>query len=73
MAAATKAYLADGGADYIASPDYERRRLALADKMAAGPVSFAEMATTLGLPLAVVVDLFNSWQAEKTAAKSVKH
>lgn len=73
MTSALTAYLADGGADYIASPEYEARRLALADKMSKGKVSFAEAATTLGLPLAVVIDLFNSWQVEKAAAKSVKH
>lgn len=59
--------------DYIASADYERRHRRLADKMARGPVSFADMASTLGLPVAVVCELFNAWRAERTAANSVKH
>ncbi len=73
MTSALAAYLANGGADYIASPDYEERRLVLAEKMAAGPVSFADMAETLHLPLAVVIDLFNSWRVEKAATKSTVH
>ncbi len=73
MTSALTAYLAAGGDSYIASPAYEERRVALAEKMAAGPVSFADMAATLGLPLAVVVDLFNSWRVEKAATKSTVH
>lgn len=73
MTSALKHYLANGGTDYIASPDYERRRLALAEKMAAGPVSLAEMVATLGLPLPVVVDLLNAWRAEAEANGETKH
>lgn len=73
MTSALTAYLANGGDSYLASPDYEQRRLALGEKMTAGPVSLQEMADTLGLPLAVVVDLFNSWRVEKAAAKSTVH
>lgn len=74
MTNAIRAYLATPeGADYITSDDYEQRRQRLAEKMAAGPVSFAEMAETLGLPLAVVVDLVNAWQAEREASHATKH
>ncbi len=70
---ALTAYLANGGDSYLASPDYEQRRLALGEKMAAGPVSLQEMADTLGLPIPVVCDLWAAWQVEKAAASAVKH
>jgi hypothetical protein len=68
-----KHYLADGGADYVKSPHYEKCRIELADKLAAGPVSFAEMARTLGMPLPVIVEIYNTWRTERAAANSVKH
>jgi hypothetical protein len=46
MTTALKSYLANGGTSYLMSADYERRRLVLADMMARGPVSFAEMSET---------------------------
>lgn len=73
MTTALRAYLAEVGESYIASPDYERRRLALGEKMAAGPVSLQEMADTLGLPIPVVCDLWMAWKAETEAKTETRH
>jgi len=73
MTSALTAYLASGGDVYLASPLYAQRHQRLAEKMAAGPVSLAEMRETLDLPLAVVVDLFNAWRLEAEAKRETKH
>jgi len=73
MTSAVAFYIANGGRSYLTSAAFEQRRIALAAKLKAGPVSFGTMAATLGLPVPIVVELFNSWQAEKAAAIAVKH
>jgi hypothetical protein len=70
---AVSRYLASGGADYIMSPTYEERRLALAEKLKAGRVSLLEMAHTLGLPLGVMVGLLNGWMIDAAAKRETKH
>ncbi len=73
MTNAIRAYLAEVGESYIASPDYERRRLALGEKMATGAVSLQEMSDTLGLPIPVVCDLWAAWKAETEAKREPRH
>jgi len=73
MTSALDAYLDAGGESYVESPEFERRRQDLAARCKQGPVSFAEMATILGLPLAVVCEIHNNHRLTVEASKAVKH